>query len=39
MKGQLMTTTSRKLEVKPVESFGDDDLSIPSRAASDFDLD
>jgi len=29
----------RKLEVKPVESFGDDDLSIPSRAASDFDLD
>lgn len=29
----------RKLEVKPVESFGDDDLSIPSRASSDFDLD
>ncbi len=29
----------KKLEVKPVESFGDDDLDIPSRVSSDFTLD
>jgi hypothetical protein len=29
----------RKLEVKPVESFGDDDLDVPTRVSSDFSLD
>jgi hypothetical protein len=29
----------RKMEVKQVESFGDDDLTIPTRASSDFTLD
>jgi hypothetical protein len=29
----------KKLVAKPVESFGDDDMSIPTRAASDFSLD
>jgi hypothetical protein len=29
----------KKLEVKPVESFGDDDLDIPTRVSSDFTLD
>lgn len=29
----------KKLEVKPVESFGDDDLDVPTRVSSDFSLD
>lgn len=29
----------KKMEVKQVESFGDDDLTIPTRASSDFTLD
>lgn len=29
----------KKMEVKQVESFGDDDLNIPTRASSDFTLD
>ena len=30
----------RKIENKPVESFGnDDDLSIPMKTSADFDLD
>jgi hypothetical protein len=29
----------KKMEAKPVESFGDDDFEVPSRAASDFNLD
>ena len=29
----------KKLEVKPVDSFGDDDFSVPPRASSDFSLD
>lgn len=29
----------KKMEVKQVESFGDDDLTIPTRASSDFNLD
>jgi len=29
----------KKLEVKPVKDFGDDDLDIPTRSSSDFSLD
>lgn len=29
----------KKLEIKPVDSFGDDDFEVPSRSASDFSLD
>lgn len=29
----------KKMEIKPVDSFGDDDFNIPSKAASDFTLD
>jgi len=32
-------THLKKMEVNPVENFGDDDLDVPTRSASDFTLD